>query len=98
MIWTLDSALQLIRNLQPGCEERGWYLALAGGVLNKGHSTGDLDLVAMPKYYRSNMEDLYSYLSKEFGSYPLIQSAVPSANHWSWDVIEVSVVRHAGKN
>ncbi len=49
VVWTLDLALELIRNLQPAAMQKGYYLALAGGVLNNGYSVNDLDLVAVPR-------------------------------------------------
>ncbi len=48
MMWSLSEARELIATLQPYLMERGWFLALAGGVLNKGYSDHDLDLVAVP--------------------------------------------------
>lgn len=46
--WTLDEALALIRLLQPETRRFGYHLCLAGGVLNKGWSAKDLDLVFAP--------------------------------------------------
>ena len=54
--WTLDAALEWVRERQPVMMRNGWYLALAGGVLNRGRSTNDLDLVAMPRRKTSNMQ------------------------------------------
>lgn len=48
--WTLATARTFIRKLQKPCMESGYYIALAGGVLNRGHSNQDLDLVAVPRY------------------------------------------------
>ena len=46
--WGLDNAVDLIRKLQPEARRSGYHLALAGGVLNVGHSDKDLDIVALP--------------------------------------------------
>lgn len=46
-LWTLDEALALVRLWQPSAHVAGWHLALAGGVLNHGISTHDLDIVVM---------------------------------------------------
>lgn len=47
-MWTLDRALEVIRKLALPLATVGWHLALAGGVLLKGISVHDLDLVAFP--------------------------------------------------
>ncbi len=47
-LWTLDGALPLIRSLQPKTRDFGYHLCLGGGVLNKGESNKDLDLVFCP--------------------------------------------------
>jgi hypothetical protein len=51
--WTLENSVELIRILQPLAHQHGYHLALAGGILNKGYSEKDLDVVALP---RSEME------------------------------------------
>lgn len=51
--WTLENSVELIRILQPLAHQHGYHLALAGGILNRGYSDKDLDVVALP---RSEME------------------------------------------
>ena len=48
-VWDLASAVNFIRALQPEAHSSGWNLCLGGGVLNNGFSTGDLDIVAVPR-------------------------------------------------
>ena len=48
MMWELDQALSLTRVLNQLLNTKGWHVALAGGVLNKGSSEHDLDLVFYP--------------------------------------------------
>lgn len=63
MMWTLDSALAFIRSIQGDMMARGWFVALAGGCLNKGNSNHDLDLVAVPmKTYATDLEALHDVL------------------------------------
>jgi hypothetical protein len=62
MAWSIEDALVLIRNIQPKCMELGYYIALAGGVLNKGYSDSDLDLVAIPRTKTSASVQLTDYL------------------------------------
>jgi hypothetical protein len=46
--WSIMTALQLIRNIEPECRKFGYFLGLAGGVLRTGHSENDLDIMVMP--------------------------------------------------
>jgi hypothetical protein len=46
--WTLTNALATIRAFQFKALQLGYHLALAGGVLNKGQSEKDLDIVVLP--------------------------------------------------
>lgn len=48
VMWSLQEALDLIHRIQEPANQAGWYVALAGGVLNKGYSYHDLDLVLVP--------------------------------------------------
>lgn len=45
--WTLYQALDVIKQLQE-INKHGYYIALAGSVLDKGYSENDLDLVMYP--------------------------------------------------
>lgn len=60
--WTLATARTFISKLQRPCMESGYYIALAGGVLNRGHSNNDLDLVAVPRHPEATLQGLYSVL------------------------------------
>lgn len=46
--WTMEEALTLIRELEPKMSAAGWHVALGGGVLLRGQSEHDLDLVFFP--------------------------------------------------
>lgn len=63
MYYSLDFAAKLVSGIQESCMKRGYYIALAGGVINKGWSTNDIDLVAVPMAGESNSEGLISYLT-----------------------------------
>lgn len=54
--WTLDDGLRLVRGIQATAKKYGYYIALAGGVLNKGFSEKDIDLVFLP-YQHLKSED-----------------------------------------
>lgn len=47
-MWTLDEALNLIREIQPQLRLQNYHVTLGGGVLNKGNSIKDLDLYFLP--------------------------------------------------
>lgn len=64
-MWTLDDALEFINIYQKAAMANGWYLALAGGVLNRGYSNNDLDLVAVPRTDNSAVYDLHMILTWE---------------------------------
>jgi hypothetical protein len=67
IVWTLDEALAFIRQFQQDAMNHGFYLALAGGVLNNGYSAKDLDLVAVPRSIRSGLAALHSWLTDVLG-------------------------------
>ena len=46
--WTLEEGLELIRTIQTKALHKGYHLALGGGVLNRGWSLNDLDIIALP--------------------------------------------------
>lgn len=60
-MWTLNRALGLIRGTYPHAAGAGWYLCLGGGVLVKGYSDHDLDIIAIP-HYGAKLDDLYTVL------------------------------------
>ena len=61
-VWTMETALAYIRELQPRAMEAGWCIMLGGGVLNNGHSNSDLDILAYPSVRRASREDLFALL------------------------------------
>ena len=47
-MWTLVSARGIIAVMETHLAPRGFHVALAGGVLARGHSKHDLDVVVFP--------------------------------------------------
>lgn len=47
-LWTLDQAISLVRQMEAAFVPVGWHCALAGGVLHRGSSEHDLDVIAYP--------------------------------------------------
>jgi hypothetical protein len=47
--WTLDEALNFIRNLSRVLLPHGWGVGLCGSVLTKGSSHKDLDIIIFPR-------------------------------------------------
>lgn len=64
--WVLGDALVLIREIQPEAMELGYYIALAGGVLNKGSSGADLDLVAVPRTPDPDRRAFVTWIKERF--------------------------------
>ncbi len=82
--WTLPAALTLIRDLQPVVFAEDFYLALAGGVLNRGESRNDLDLVAVANSPTSKAEDLQKCL-EEFFMFPVTRVKIVNGRvHLKW--------------
>lgn len=50
-MWSLDEAVKTVRWLEPKLAEIGFHVALTGGVLFKGQSFKDLDLMVYPNNY-----------------------------------------------
>lgn len=48
MMWTLDSAIDIIRIIQPICRRDYYNCCLYGSVLYRGFSDNDLDLQIVP--------------------------------------------------
>jgi len=48
VMWELETALGLIRALNPPAQEVGFSVALGGSVLYEGSSKKDLDLIVLP--------------------------------------------------
>lgn len=77
MSWTLDDAIKLIREHQSEVNSVNYYLALAGGVLNNGHSDKDLDILVVPMIVSARPVNIYRKLTELFG--PLSDSGVAAA-------------------
>lgn len=46
--WTVENGIAVIRQLQNTAHLCGYHLALAGGILNRGYSAKDLDIMVLP--------------------------------------------------
>lgn len=47
--WTLEEGLIVVRELEGKLAGLGWHFALAGGVLMRGESDHDLDVLVYPR-------------------------------------------------
>ena len=67
-MWTIDSALTFIREIEPLLIKNGWYVGLTGSVLIKGESKHDLDLIFYPMNNgKVDRLVLYGTLDHSFG-------------------------------
>ena len=48
VMWTLDDALALVREIQPLTRDFNYHLVIGGSVVNNGESRKDLDLYFLP--------------------------------------------------
>ena len=64
-MWDMESALRYIRDLQPHAMERGWCILLGGGVLNRGWSAHDLDLLLYPRTTGAVVDDVLALFPKD---------------------------------
>jgi len=78
--WTINSALAFIRELQPRAMEAGWCILLGGGVLNRGESKNDLDLLAYPRTATSERAALIAVL--------------PHTDDVTWSTCSVADIAH----
>jgi hypothetical protein len=77
--WTLETALSLIREVDPTLRERySCFLGLCGGVLIKGASDKDLDLILIPLNgnQKAEFEAALIWLSKKWGKYTSVGQSV----------------------
>ena len=65
-IWLLGEAIDLVKLIQATSMTQGYYLAIAGGVLNKGYSNNDLDLVAVPRTPNEKKELFKTFIYTQF--------------------------------
>ena len=84
-MWTLDTALLLVRRLQPETRQFGYHLALGGGVLNAGESTKDLDLYFLPLDDQDedpDMDALIAWLAGNWGEWKSRIDARYNSKHY----------------
>jgi len=62
--WTLETALVYIRELQPRAMAAGWCVLLGGGVLNRGVSANDLDILFYPRTQAACRADMLEILPR----------------------------------
>lgn len=48
IMWTFEEGLAFVRKLEDHLHDNGFHAALSGGVLWKGSSTKDLDIILYP--------------------------------------------------
>lgn len=77
--WTLENSVELIRILQPLAHKHGYHLALAGGILNRGYSDKDLDVVALPRSEMEQEWDDFESAVEEVIEAPLQQLRPPAS-------------------
>lgn len=64
--WSLEEALALVRELEETVSVFGWHVGLTGGVLKRGYSEKDVDIIAYPHkrglFPKFDIDNLYTGL------------------------------------
>lgn len=79
-MWTLPYALEVVRRVEPFMAEAGWHVAMGGGVLHRGSSSHDLDIVLVPREPTSSLREAHKVL--EGGGFKLKRTAEEMVRHW----------------
>lgn len=86
-LWRLDEGAAFVRSLNAQLRPMGYHAGIVGGVINRGWSNKDLDVVIMrlrgeapPDFLRLNM-----LLGQELGRWNLCGS-FPTVAHDPWEV------------
>lgn len=67
-MWTLDEAAKLAQSIEPAIRKLGYHTCLGGGVLHKGYSEKDLDLIFLQFHTNSGTkEKVEGYLTGVLG-------------------------------
>lgn len=67
-MWTLQEGVELVQALEPAVRALGYHTCLAGGVLHKGRSEKDLDLVFLRlQTGEGSTRSIEHLLVKQFG-------------------------------
>lgn len=98
-MWTLDEALEIIRELQPQLREMGYHCLLGGGVLNTGVSDKDLDLFFIPlNQHDSTPFAIVEFLGQQLGSFAVsIRDSPDYQGEAMWHYQEMRKIDYCGK-
>lgn len=47
-MWNIISSYLLFRNIDSRLRDRGWFAGLSGGVICRGYSNHDMDIIVVP--------------------------------------------------
>lgn len=78
--WTWKNALAFVRHLETDLRVVGWHCTITGGVLHKGSSSHDLDVIVYPHKPTTNRELARKVLRKHGCS--LFRSIEQVRRHW----------------
>lgn len=79
--WTLEQALELIRELAPDLEVVGWGIGLTGSLLKKGSSDRDADIILFPM---SSDVAVLEDAREELRRHGLEMVYTAAEIHWFW--------------
>ena len=91
--WVRKEADAFIAYLQPWAKQRGYYVALAGGVLNNGMGK-DLDLVLVPRWEVAHSRDSANTLVNELQKFMGMGCGLtgrPTGNHLRFPLLKLEI-------
>lgn len=89
-IWTLESALGLVRQIQAEIRQHDYHVLLGGGVLNTGESAKDLDLFFVPlNGSEGKRAELVKYLARALEHKSALRDAPDYGDSiWHWETMK----------
>ena len=93
-MWTLESALPVLRVLEAVAAKEGFHVALSGSVLYRGYSAKDLDVVVYPHNVNLYRAEDRARLLQSFQTAGFSDPYEVSPNYVDKDVV---VVKNDGK-
>lgn len=95
-MWTIEEALDLIRPMQGLALYENFNLGLAGGVLDRGDSYKDLDIICLPRSRKtanreSFIEEMKSVLLSK-GIFDIKVDSFDDGAGWSGEILDGRII------
>ncbi len=81
-MWTMETALEVVREIEKDLTDTGWHCGLTGSVLYKGASEHDLDLILYPRDKSNEQPRDLVRNALMFQSFYLVRTDKAVQRHW----------------